>query len=538
MNDNQMEVLVNEIFDWYFKTHPLMATRLGRHEYDHRLPDYSPAGIAGRLKGATIYRRRLEQLDAQGLNLEQRVDLKVLWMEMNKIVRQHQRIRLYTKNPGALSSSIMGIAYLMLVRDYAPLSSRLENLTCRLQGAPGLLKEQRRLIDNPPPIYTRLAITQTAAGLNYFKALKPMIRERMGGPREDFERALKETVAAFEEHLKWLQELSSKSGGDFAVGEQIFNQLLTEDYLLDYDADSLLEKGWSLFNESREQLHALSHEINPKLKPSQLLKELRAEHPPAEELLSCYRSYMERARDFIQKEDLVDLPPGERLLVEETPTFFRAILPFAAYMSPAPFEKEALGRFWVTPAEDDEGLGAHSIYKLPVTTVHEAYPGHHLQLCTAQRVSSKARLLSYCPLFSEGWAFYCEELMEEKGFLQEPEIRLMRLKDQLWRAARIILDVALHTHRISVPQAVSFLVERVGLGRTQAAAEVGRYTLTPTQPMSYLIGKLEILKLARDYRLHQGEDFQLKTFHQRLLSCGTIPPALARELLFSAADQE
>jgi uncharacterized protein (DUF885 family) len=171
---------------------------------------------------------------------------------------------------------------------------------------------------------------------------------------------------------------------------------------------------------------------------------------------------------------------------------------------------------------------------LPVTALHEAYPGHHLQLVYANTVGSLPRKLGafVSTLFIEGWAFYCEELMEQLGYIDQPLQRLGRLSDQLWRAARIILDVSLHTKNMSVEEGISFMVDRCGLERSNALAEVRRYTATPTQPMSYLMGKLEIVKLIDEYKVRHPEA-SLKQVHDAVLSCGSLPPRLMRERLFT-----
>lgn len=185
--------------------------------------------------------------------------------------------------------------------------------------------------------------------------------------------------------------------------------------------------------------------------------------------------------------------------------------------------------------EQEEKLKGHNYAKLPVTALHEAYPGHHLQLVYANTVGSLPRKLSIflSTLFAEGWAFYCEELMEQLGYIDRPLQRLGRLHDQLWRAARIVLDVSLHTGKMTVDEAINFLVDRASLERTNALAEVRRYTSTPTQPMSYLMGKLEILKIIDEYR-RKHPDASLKEIHDAVLSCGSLPPRLMRERLFAS----
>jgi uncharacterized protein (DUF885 family) len=210
-------------------------------------------------------------------------------------------------------------------------------------------------------------------------------------------------------------------------------------------------------------------------------------------------------------------------------------------MMPGPLEKIQQGIFVVTPVDpqspakdQEEKLRGHYYAKLPVTALHEAYPGHHLQLVYANTVGSLPRKLGafVSTLFIEGWAFYCEELMEQLGYIDQPLQRLGRLSDQLWRAARIILDVSLHTKNMSVEEGISFMVDKCGLERSNALAEVRRYTATPTQPMSYLMGKLEIVKLIDEYKVRHPEA-SLKQVHDAVLSCGSLPPRLMRERLFT-----
>jgi len=165
---------------------------------------------------------------------------------------------------------------------------------------------------------------------------------------------------------------------------------------------------------------------------------------------------------------------------------------------------------------------------LSLTAIHEAWPGHHLQLFHAAGAGSRLRRLADSAVFAEGWALYCEELMYEQGFFVDPLTRLYQLKDLLWRACRVVIDVGLHTGTMSFEQAVEFLVEQALLERVNAETEVRRYVQTPTQPMSYLLGKHRLLEIREEVRARLGRRFDLYDFHEALLGCGTVPPSLAR----------
>jgi uncharacterized protein (DUF885 family) len=171
---------------------------------------------------------------------------------------------------------------------------------------------------------------------------------------------------------------------------------------------------------------------------------------------------------------------------------------------------------------------------MDIVALHEAYPGHHLQLVHANGHPSRLRRFFTNNVFCEGWALDCEQLMRDLGFIGSPIGHLMQLRDQLWRACRVVIDAGLHTRGMTVEEAVRWLVEEARLEEPNAISEVKRYTTSPTQPMSYLIGKREVLRLRDEYRGRVGDGFTLRAFHDALLSHGTIPPALVRQELFGS----
>ena len=169
------------------------------------------------------------------------------------------------------------------------------------------------------------------------------------------------------------------------------------------------------------------------------------------------------------------------------------------------------------------------------TSIHEAYPGHHQQLAAAITHPSLGRLLVDAPEFVEGWAMYCEQMVREEGFDTQPEHVLMMHTDAIWRACRIILDVKLHRGDVDLQQATEFLIEQTGFERANAAAEVNRYTYTPTYQMSYLLGKVMLLRLREDEKRRLGEQFSLRGFHDAMLREGNLPISFHRRLLESSA---
>jgi uncharacterized protein (DUF885 family) len=208
-------------------------------------------------------------------------------------------------------------------------------------------------------------------------------------------------------------------------------------------------------------------------------------------------------------------------------------MPFAAYFGPPKFDERPAGIYVVTPSVDGDpgAMREHNRSSISNTSIHEAYPGHHLQLSAAITQPSITRLMVDAPEFVEGWGMYCEQMMREQGFDDSPQHLLIMYTDAIWRACRIILDVRLHRGEIGVPEAIDFLVDHTGFERPNATAEVNRYTYTPTYQLSYLLGKVMLLRLREDERRRLGDAFSLKRFHDTLLYAGSLPISFQRRVL-------
>jgi len=525
---------------------PVVATQLGDHRFDDRLADRSKAALERQHREIRGWLREFERFDPADFDPDARIDHRLMVQIARSILRGFEKLRHHLRNPGLYPEECLAGVFLLLVREFAPLEERLRSALGRVRATPEVLAQGKENIrpEEVPPVWCEVALESAEQGLALFTQLIPALAGQL--PDRELQAELIEAsgraAEALQDYIGFLkEEVLPKAQGDFAAGEELFEELLREDHLLDYTAEELLKTGWKLFEETQAEMEELARKLDPQKTAKELLEEAKADHPRAEELLEVYRRELARVRKFVLEREVATIPEGESLKVEPTPPFLRGIIPYAAYLMPGPLEEKQEGIFFVTPVdpespeeEQEEKLKGHSYVKLPITVLHEAYPGHHLQLVHANRVGSLPRKLGafVSTLFIEGWAFYCEELMERLGYINKPLQRLGRLNDQLWRAARIILDVSLHTGEMTVEEAIDFLVDRVGLERTNARAEVRRYTLSPTQPMSYLIGKLEILKLIEEYK-RRHPDASLKELHDAILSCGSLPPRLIRERLFA-----
>lgn len=535
---------VERFFSQMLAEVPVAATQFGDHQYDHKLGDHSPPARARREK---MLREALDELEAAepaSWSLDARIDRALMVQLTKSFLRGFEKTRGHERSPGMYSGECLGGVFLLLMRDFAPFPARMRSVLGRLQEIPRVLAQGKENLipERVPPVWAEVALEGAKRGLILFRVVIPLLSLRTPLLFPRVLRASQKAAKALRDYIVFLErDVLPQARGEFAAGKDLFEEILREDHMLDYTADGLLEQGWKLFRDTESQMETLAAKIAPGKTAREILDEAKKHHPKRGELLSAYRKEMARVRQFVQERGIVTIPEGESLKLQATPPSLRPVLPYAAYMMPGPLEKKQEGIFLVTPVDRfmrrkarEEKLQGHNYAKIPVTALHEAYPGHHLQLVFANRhTKTLPRKLgsALSSLFVEGWAFYCEELMEELGYIREPVQKLARLKDQLWRAARIILDVSLHAGKMTVEEGIEFLVEKVGLERTNAQAEVRRYTSSPTQPMSYLIGKLEILKVIEEYK-RQRPGMAMREMHDAILSCGSLPPKLLAQRLF------
>jgi uncharacterized protein (DUF885 family) len=213
----------------------------------------------------------------------------------------------------------------------------------------------------------------------------------------------------------------------------------------------------------------------------------------------------------------------------ETPEFLRHVLGYAAYLPPGPFDDVFSGELFITPPPDESGLTDHSFAAIPCITAHEGYPGHHLQLSTITGLGSVVRRLPVSTLMIEGWGLYVEELMAEVDYYS-PDARLAQLALSQLRAARIVVDVSIHCEGVTAEDAAALLVERAGISEVTARSESTRYTMSPGQPCTYLLGAEEIRRIRSSLVATDGAT-SLRTFHDDLLSYGNLHPSLAGQAM-------
>jgi uncharacterized protein (DUF885 family) len=522
--------LERSYFDLRWHLDPVAATLAGLTSEDHRFGRYSAAALAPHLAALRAVASALEEASADDLETE--IDRTALLNEIRVTIRQFEKDRPQAKNPEFWLSHLFGGLHGLLRRADRLSGTNTAAMASRLEDVPALLDDARAALVAPVRLFAETGLQMCPGGVVLMREIQGVYAGTAEGERVTAAaEAAGAALTAFEHDLDRWEEAGSEH---FAQGEEGFNFLLHYQHALRDTAPELWRYGLHLKDEVVADLERRAQRVGGNGDWAAVVDRLRDDHPRTEGLVGAYAAEMERALEFVERRALAPLPPVP-LDVIETPAFMRPLIPFAAYDSPGPYTPDPRGLFYVTlpdpalsEAARERVLRDHSRHEIAATSLHEGYPGHHLQLVLAQRSPSETRKHVYTPLTVEGWALYCEELMAEEGFYRSEEERLFQRVHLLWRAMRIVLDVGLHTRGMSVEEAVDLLVNVVHMDRANAQAEVSRYCATPAYQLAYAVGRRELLRLRDQYRATRGAAFSLRDFHERVLAYGGLPVTLIR----------
>lgn len=526
-----------DYFEKYFDLHPTDAIYYGIEGYDHLLNDYSDETYRTEKAFVEESLNSLREISTEHLHPDEAIDYTLLEGRLTVQSYEHAKEDYRLKWPDTYLP--VDAIYILTVRT----TNNLEgNLLSRLSRARGLIQQGisnlSRPAANPPKLWTEMAVEAAKGGVSFLDNLPshPKVQAAVHNASA-FQTAIEETKGAVNEFAAFLErDLLPRSNGVYAVGEEHYNLLLKKKHFLNHDAESLLGFGEDLFTNTKRELIALAEELAPGKDIEQVTRSIQEKHPSIDEVLSVYQKAMKAAREFVKKKTLVSFPPKEELHVVPTPEFRRHEIPFAAYLSPSPKDPDQVGYYYVTPVTEDDLLREHNWVGLENTSVHESYPGHHLQFSVANSIpaaSTLPRLMNESSVFYEGWALYCEQLMQEQGFLKSKEHRFVMLKDRLWRALRIIIDVKTQTGRMSYNEAADLMVRELHFPRAQACADLNWYSQSPSGPMGYALGWSIINRLRAQERTRLGNKFDLREFHDKLLSAGSISLPLVEKRHFA-----
>ncbi len=515
----KLTTIIDRYYRTWFRFHPEVAVDVGVAGYANLLKPYGDDELnALKVLNAKLI-SSLDELNLDTLSQDQQIDLQLMRssavLQLESFALRDWRLR----DPARFLP--VHAIYQLTVRDVENKESAFRE---RLIAIPAYLRGARSWLDMEPAkiplIWLESAIAEAERGAEFFRELKQHPEINNYHVSEELDQA-SHALEDFASYLK--NNLAKEAKGDFACGREYFDLILLERHFLNINADELYSFGEKLFTETEQELKKVTHELQGNDDVEGLMKKIQQQRPEKEKLLDEYRKQMQAARQFVKDNDIVSMPGKEELKVIETPGFLQHQIPFAAYYEPSPTDVNQRGYYYVTPAKTEADLGEHNNISLKHTCVHEAWPGHHLQFVKANikpTSSTLPRLLNASATLYEGWALYCEQLMHELGFITEPESRFVLLKDRLWRALRIMIDVGIHTRGLSLEDAANLMQEKLGFSKGQAMGDLTWYTHAPGVPMGYATGWTLINNLKEEQK--KKDKFNLKAFHDTLLSSGSI----------------
>ncbi len=543
---------LDDFFASYFRHRPVNATFIGVHDYDERLPELSEEGLGDALADAESLLGRVTALPDEPLAEVEAID-RALARGFLRIQRWELRSRHFASgNPcvhtGEAAFGVIGL----LRRPFAPLERRLESARRRIEAIPGVLRSARPSALAAPAAW----LDRAADECEGLRALRGDGLERFLAQHDVEARSLRAAAAratpAVAEFQSRLRAARGQTGENYACGDQAFDLLLREGHCLTVGAEEIARYADDQLAESEARLDARARGLGAN-SWQEALARLADQHAPLDDYYARYGRLWAECRRLADEHRLLSWPDFPIRYVPR-PAWIRGAAPhlyFLSYHSPAPLEDPSELEYLVTPIEPDMPVDERDrllrathdgVIKLN-HVIHHGAIGHHVQNWHAARARSRigqvaavdcaSRIALLCGgTMAEGWACYATELMDEVGFLTPLE-QLALGHARLRMAARALVDVRLHHDAWTLDEAVAFYRARVGMTEAAARAEAVKNSLFPATALMYLVGTDTIHRLRRE--LDRLPGFELATFHNRLLSCGSIPVSHAATLLRIAA---
>ena len=539
--------LAGDVLQDNFQRHPSTATDLGIHNYDDRIEDVSRAARTAESTALKGFRSSLGALEAATLSPANQLDREQLLRALDASILSIEVIRPWTKDPDSYSGGITNAAYAIMKRPYAPAQDRLKSLIAREALMPAALAEARKNLDNPPRIYTEIAIEQIDGNISFFKNDVPAAFQDVKDAEllARFAQSNAAVIAALGDYKNFLQsDVLPRSKGSFAWGSEIYSKALAANEMIEVPLEQLLQKAEANRQKNEAEFQAVAKSIDATKPADEVLAALQNDHPAPGDLLATTQKELNSLRQFIVDHHVITIPPSDPATVKETPPFMRSTTS-ASMDTPGPFETARLAGFYNMTLPDPRWGAAEQAdfmrqwYYASITnvSVHEVYPGHYIQFLYAKSFPSDVRKVFGANTNIEGWAHYCEQMMLDEGFHSgEPQYRLAQLQDALLRNVRFIVGIKLHTQGMTVEQATKLFETQGHQPHPVAVSEAKRGTSDALYGY-YTMGKLAILKLREDYKRKLGPSYSLQKFHDAFIALGPLPMPLIRKALLGESGE-
>src|SRR2546429_1215870 len=551
--DDEFEKVAKDYIETYLSSHPEFATELGDHRFDGVLTDYSPETRARYLANSKQVREALKKFyDDKQLTGTNQVDVRILRDNVESEIFRLEELREADWNPLVYNQSLANSLYLLVARDFDSAQKRIPNLRQRMDGIPNVIKQAEANLVHPPRIHTETAIEQIQGAINLVRnGLDPLLNQ---APqlRKDLAPIQEKTAKALEEYKKWLQEdLLKRSDGNFRLGAEKFRKKLRFALASDLSMEEIRERADADLQQTQAAIYETALPLYKKYFPkaaektladkkqvtAAVLKKLAEQHPDDNTIVGYAQKVVAEATDFVKSHNIVAVPttPLDVIVMPE----FKRGQAIAYCDSSGPLEKNGKTFYAVAPTPNDwpkprkdSFFREYNNFMVRDLTVHEAMPGHYLQLSHSNEFHAPTlvRAIFQSGSFIEGWAVYTEQVMAEQGY-GGPEVKMQQLKMRLRAIANAILDQSIHAGNMTEQQAMDLMTKEAFQQEGEAVAKWKRARLTSAQLSTYFVGATEHLDLRAADQNKLGKDFDLKKYNDRVISYGSPAVKYVRELM-------
>ena len=556
--DAKFADLSQRALDGWFQLSPVSATQIGEHKYDGELDDYSADGRQKSLEFGKKILAELDALDPAKLSRENQVDAAILRNQLQYDLWGSETLQSWAWDPQLYSSLAGGAIYSLMAREFAPLPDRLRSATARMEKIPALLAQARENLDpaRVPKIHAETVAKQNSGVLSIVEMfIRPNLKDLPEADRARAQKAIEGLKQAVAEHQSWLDKtLVPNAKGDFRIGQTLYDQKLQFALLSSLSRADIKQRAEGELKRVREEMYGIARTVlkdkagapqmpdSPSDEQQQkaieaALELAYADKPARDKVVEAAESALKTATDFVREKDLVTLPdaPVKIILM---PEFQRGVA--VAYCdSPGPLDKGLDTFYAVSPIPDDwdnkqvdSFLREYNNRMIHLLSIHEGTPGHYLEGWHSAKFPSMLRGVLRSGMFAEGWAVYTEKMMADAGYMDnDPLFRLVQLKFYLRTIANAILDQGVHVDNWTREQAMDLMVRQTFQQEREAAGKWTRVQLTSAQLPTYFVGVQEHFDTRKAMEAKLGDKFNLKAYHDQILSYGAPPVRFARELM-------
>ena len=550
--------LSKRALEGWLQLSPVSATQIGEHRYDGELDDLS---AGGRQKGLDFSKKILAELDATdiaALSRENQVDAAILRNQLQYDIWTAETLQSWAWDPQVYNNVAGGAIYGLMAREFAPLPERLMSATARMQKIPALLAQARENLDpaRVPKVHAETVARQNAGILSIVDTfITPNLKDLPEADRAQAQAAIDTLKKAVAEHQAWLDKtLVPNAKGDFRIGQALYDQKLQFALLSSLSRADIKQRAEGELKRVREEMYGIARTVlkdkpgapalpetptaDEQQKAIEAALELAyAERPARDKVVPDAEAALAQATEFVRKHDLVTLPDAPVEIIE-MPEFQRGVA--VAYCdSPGPLDKHLKTFYAVSPIPEDwdqtqvdSFLREYNSRMIHLLSIHEGTPGHYLEGWHSAKFPSTLRAVLRSGMFAEGWAVYTEKMMSDAGYLDnDPLFHLVQMKFYLRTIANAILDQGVQVDSWTREQAMDLMVRQTFQQEREAAGKWTRAQLTSAQLPTYFVGVQEHFDMRKAAEAKQGAQFNLKAYHDQVLSYGAPPVRFVRQLM-------